>query len=83
MTVSRKLGDAQTPDEHDIEACLRAVPQWQGKEISYVMLVGGLMNKNWRISVEGDSRRYFVKIPGKGREAFIDRQMPPRSMRSR
>jgi thiamine kinase-like enzyme len=73
MTVSRKLGEAKTPDELDVETSLSAVPQWQGKEISYAMLVGGLMNKNWRITVEGDLRRYFVKIPGKGSETFIDR----------
>src|ERR1700733_9664799 len=73
MTVSRKLGEAKTPNELDVETSLSAVPQWQGKEISYAMLVGGLMNKNWRISVEGDLRRYFVKIPGKGSETFIDR----------
>jgi hypothetical protein len=59
MIVARKLGDAQTPDEHDIETCLNAIPQWRGKAIRYIVLVGGLMNKNWRISVEGDSRRYF------------------------
>jgi thiamine kinase-like enzyme len=73
MNVSRKLGEAKTSDERDLEESLKGVPQWKGKEISYTMLVGGLMNKNWRVSVENESRRYFVKVPGKGSEAFIDR----------
>ena len=71
--LEKKLGEAQTDAERAIERVLRRVPQWQGRNLSYAALVGGLMNGNWRIDVAGD-RRYFVKIPGAGSEKFIDRK---------
>ena len=33
---------------------------------------GGITNPNWKVVV--DSRAYFVKIPARGTEAFIDRR---------
>ncbi|CAN5156586.1 choline kinase family protein [soil metagenome] len=71
--TGKQVGQAQTPAEQAIEGVLQRVPQWQGRKLSYTSLVGGLMNGNWCITVEGD-RRYFVKIPGAGTEAFIDRR---------
>lgn len=71
--MEKRLGDARTEAEQAIENVLRRVPQWQGRNLTYAPLVGGLMNGNWRVEVEGD-RRYFVKIPGAGSEKFIDRK---------
>ncbi|WP_420342143.1 phosphotransferase [Paenirhodobacter sp.] len=71
--IRRKLGEARTRYEQDVEAAIRRVPQWVGREVSYGMLVGGLNNRNWRIEIGGDPRRYFLKIPGEGTEMFIDR----------
>ena len=73
MTVRRKLGEAATVHERNLESAVGRVPQWRGKNIAYASLVGGLMNQNWLIEVEGDTRRYFVKVPGEGSEMFIDR----------
>jgi thiamine kinase-like enzyme len=73
MTVERALGDASTPAEAAIEGAIARVPLFQAGAVRYRMLVGGLTNYNWCVAVSGDPRRYFVKIPGAGTEAFIDR----------
>lgn len=73
MTVRRNLGEALSIHERNLEAAVARVPQWSGKAISYMPLVGGLMNQNWLVDVAGDCRRYFVKVPGEGSEMFIDR----------
>lgn len=39
----------------------------------YAPVTGGLQNSNWRITLEGSNTRYFMKIPGAGSEAFVDR----------
>ena len=41
--IRRKLGEARTRYEQDVEAAIRRVPQWVGREVSYGMLVGGLL----------------------------------------
>lgn len=69
----RRRGEARTPAEKAIEAAIDRVPMWRGREARYLELVGGIMNSNWRVAVEGDRQRYFVKIPGPGSELFIDR----------
>jgi thiamine kinase-like enzyme len=73
MTVGRKLGEGATVHERNIENAIGRVPQWQGRDVAYTPLVGGLMNQNWLIEVGGDSRRYFAKVPGEGSEMFINR----------
>ncbi|MEI4472093.1 choline/ethanolamine kinase family protein [Frigidibacter sp. MR17.24] len=75
MILNRRLGEGETADERTAEAAIRRVPQWQDRlhDVSYGMLVGGLNNRNWRISVAGDTRDYFLKVPGAGTEIFIDR----------
>jgi thiamine kinase-like enzyme len=73
MTIERNLGDARDPDEFAIEAAIGRVPDWTGQAVRYKMLVGGLNNRNWLITVDGHARRYFVKVPGPGTEKFIDR----------
>lgn len=69
----RSLGQAQTDSERDLETAVAAVPQWTGKAIRYEPVSGGISNANWRVFVESDQRSYFVKVPGKGTELFIDR----------
>ena len=49
MTVRRKLGEATTVHERNLEGAVARVPQWRGKDISYASLVGGLMNQNWLV----------------------------------
>jgi len=73
MTVRRKLGEATTVHERNVENAIERVPPWRGREASYTPLVGGLMNQNWLVEIAGDPRRYFIKVPGEGSEMFIDR----------
>jgi len=73
MSLSRNLGEATTGPERTLEEAVGRVPQWRGRPVRYSALVGGLMNENWVVEVEGDRRSYFVKVPGAGSEKFIDR----------
>ena len=73
MTVRRKVGEATTVHERNVESAIGRVPQWRGREAAYAPLVGGLMNQNWLVEIAGDPRRYFIKVPGEGSEMFIDR----------
>ena len=74
MIVKRRLGEARTQYEHDVEAAIRRVPELKGRDVVYGMLVGGLNNRNWRIQVAGARTDYFLKIPGEGTEMFINRE---------
>jgi len=73
MAIKKRPGQAGTVHERVLEAAVQRIPQWQGRSFSYAPLVGGLMNQNWIVEVDGESRRYFVKVPGEGSEMFIDR----------
>jgi thiamine kinase-like enzyme len=70
---NRALGTARTDAERRVEEVLRTVAQWQGSKVEYAPVLGGLQNSNWRITVAGVDKRYFLKIPGDGSDAFIDR----------
>lgn len=72
--MTRKaLGLAATQAEIEVEAAIAAVPAWRGKSAEYEPVGGGISNANWRVIVGGDEQSYFVKVPGKGTEMFIDR----------
>lgn len=67
----KRMGEAATEDERALEAAAAGVPHWPRDGVRYRAVGGGITNSNWRVSVEG--REYFVKIPGRGTEMFIDR----------
>lgn len=67
-------GTAVSPEERAVEVALERVSEWRGRRIVYGPVRGGLQNQNWRIDVDDDPTSYFLKIPGAGSEAFIDRQ---------
>ena len=71
--VRRALGEAATDAERDLETVLGSITDWQGSEITYEPVGGGISNANWRVTIDDRSPSYFVKIPGKGTERFIDR----------
>ncbi len=54
----------------NIDEAIARVEDWQGKEISYEPIVGGITNPNFKVTVDGTN--YFLKIPGAGTD-FIDR----------
>ncbi|HJE23732.1 MAG TPA: choline kinase family protein [Methylorubrum populi] len=67
------LGNAATEAERAFEAVLRTVASWQGRPMRYRPVHGGISNMNWRVEVAGEPHSYFVKMPGRGTEMFIDR----------
>jgi thiamine kinase-like enzyme len=71
--LEKSPGQAATDHEREIEAALARAPLFAGKRLRYRVVIGGISNANWRVRVEDDGREYFVKIPGKGTEMFIDR----------
>jgi thiamine kinase-like enzyme len=74
-TGNRVLGTARTAAERRVEEVLGQIAQWRGCGVQYAPVHGGLQNSNWRITVDGVDKRYFLKIPGDGSDAFIDRAL--------
>lgn len=71
--MEKSLGQAETAEETAVEQAIARVPAWAGRAARYHRLVGGISNSNWRIAIEGEARRFFLKIPGAGTEMFVDR----------
>ncbi|TWS25047.1 phosphotransferase [Tsukamurella sputi] len=69
----RAVGTARTDAERAVESVLSGIDAWRGRDLYYAPVTGGLQNSNWRITVSGTDRRFFLKLPGTGSEAFIDR----------
>ncbi len=70
----KTIGHPVTDAERDLEAALAQVEPWRDLTLRYARVTGGLSNVNWRVWVEGSDRSFFVKIPGKGTELFINRR---------
>ncbi len=70
----KTLGSASSAEERAVEQAIQSVPFWQGRTATYRLVTGGLTNSNWRVSVDGESRRFFMKIPGAGTDMFVDRK---------
>lgn len=74
MSIPEKTpGQAATEAECDIEAAIARAQLFQGRDVAYQPVLGGISNTNWRVRRLDDGNQYFVKIPGKGTEMFIDR----------
>jgi len=58
--------------EKNILDVINRIEEWKGKDISYEPVTGGKTNNNWLVCIE--EVKYFIKIPGEGTEAFIDRK---------
>lgn len=74
MSGKLNLGQARTDAEREAEKAIAAISLFNSGRVAYSMVSGGLSNSNWRIEVENHARAYFLKIPGKGSELFIDRK---------
>ena len=71
--LGRELGSARNAVEQRVEEAIEKVGEWSGKAPSYASVGGGLSNSNWRITLSKIPQTYFMKIPGAGSEAFVDR----------
>jgi len=68
-----QVGEARLPEERNLETIINKVEVWRDKTVSYQRVQSGITNLNWKISVAEDVAEYFLKIPGKNTELFIDR----------
>ncbi|MDR2348882.1 MAG: phosphotransferase family protein, partial [Bifidobacteriaceae bacterium] len=48
---------------------------WPGETLSLHRIPSGLTNVNWRMRLERSGIDLFMKVPGLGTEAFIDRKV--------
>lgn len=71
---TKMLGAGSSDAEREIEAVLRSVQPWSGRALRYAPVAGGISNSNWRVWLDGEVSSYFVKVPGRGTEQFIDRK---------
>lgn len=69
----RRVGSPRDAAERLVEECIHRVEDWQAQEVMYSPVGGGLSNSNWRVRVSGLTGQFFMKIPGAGTEAFVDR----------
>lgn len=72
--IRKKLGEAATAAERNVEAAALMVPDWGTRSIAYEPVSGGISNSNWRIFLNDQPDTFFLKIPGDGTENFIDRK---------
>ncbi len=73
MDGGKAPGRPASEAERELEAALDAVEPWRGRVLAYAPVSGGISNTNWRITVAGEPGTYFLKMPGRGTEMFIDR----------
>ena len=71
---TKTLGEATNDAEREIEAVLRTIQPWRGRRLRYAPVPGGISNTNWRVWIDDEAATYFVKVPGRGTEQFIDRK---------
>ena len=59
-------------NEKDLVEAVNRVSDWKGCDVAYEPVLGGITNPNFKVTVDG--KAFFLKIPGAGTEAFIDRK---------
>jgi thiamine kinase-like enzyme len=69
--TGNRMGEARTEAERELEAALAQTPRFAGP-LRYRPVSGGISNANWRVTLD-TGVDYFVKMPGRGTEMFIDR----------
>jgi thiamine kinase-like enzyme len=62
------------------EAAIARIPDWQGLDVKFETLGGGITNHNYVVTVSGREDlpwggKYVMRIPGLGTELFVDREV--------
>lgn len=71
----KMLGNPVNDAEVLLEASLLHLSQYAPEGLRYVAIGGGITNANYKVVSAAPQALLFVKIPGKGTEAFIDRKV--------
>ncbi|WP_457589976.1 phosphotransferase [Jiella marina] len=74
MTQPDRHRNGEAANIETIEGVIAATPAWRGRTCRFEPVGGGISNANWRVFVDGIPGSFFVKIPGRGTEMFIDRK---------
>ncbi len=66
------------------EAAIARISDWNGLDVSFEVLGGGITNHNYIVTVSGRpdlpwGGRYVMRIPGQGTDTFIDRDREHRN----
>lgn len=72
--LTKRFGQGSSEAEFALEATVHRVPGWPDEAVTYASVSGGITNSNFRVWVAGVEGSFFVKVPGRGTEQFIDRQ---------
>lgn len=72
--MMKSIGMASSDAERAVEAAIVQVAAWHDRRTTYRPVLGGISNTNFRIEIEHEPISYFLKIPGRGTEMFIDRR---------
>jgi thiamine kinase-like enzyme len=73
--------DEVTTVEHlTPEAAIARIPDWNGLDVQFETLGGGITNHNYVITVTGRDDlpwdgKYVMRIPGQGTDLFVDREV--------
>ncbi len=71
--MKKQYGQAENDQERALEEIIAQIPDWREREIWYQPVSGGISNANWRISMTGLDQEFFIKMPGRGTEMFVNR----------
>ena len=71
--MTKRPGEAASDAERILESAIARIPEWQGRAVRYGPVAGGITNANFRVEVEAWPHAFFIKVPGRGTELFIDR----------
>ena len=71
---AKRLGQASGEAETALEATAARIAEWGGRGLRYETIHGGITNANFRVIFSDGPETCFVKVPGRGTEAFIDRR---------
>ena len=50
----KRIGDAASEAEREIEAVLVEIEPWRGRDLVYAPVHGGISNSNWRVRIAGE-----------------------------
>jgi thiamine kinase-like enzyme len=69
--VPLPITEEMSKDEKDLITAVNRIDDWKGLDLKYEPVPQGITNSNFKLTIDGKS--FFIKIPGAGTEAFIDR----------
>ena len=78
--VDERVDEVAVVEHLTPEAAIARIPDWQGLDVKYETLGGGITNHNYVVTVSGRADlpwggKYVMRVPGQGSDLFIDREV--------